>query len=144
MNDISLNNNGGNVNISNRAETAMDSTENFNIQHVANKLWHKLIPMSQTEELIQQYLTEMRDGYRLVFSVVVIKWKPYQGVVLVAKHDYRTNSLKIERRSGSTHIALTLLFKNNAEWQAQSDKLVAVWPEQPFIPLLEPKFISLK
>jgi hypothetical protein len=101
------------------------------LQLVMNRLWREQTSEDQTQALMTAAMQEMQDGYRVAFPIMVAAGGVCMGVALVAKRDWRTDLiLGSEGASDATHVAILLLFSDDAEWEAEADKFVRLWPEQ--------------
>lgn len=100
------------------------------VQMVVNRLWQEQCSEEATQKLVNAAVQQLTYGYSLMFPVMSVNGTVYMGVALVAEHDHRTRAIKIDRVPGTTHLAIFLLFKDRAQWRAQADKLIALWPER--------------
>ena len=101
------------------------------VQLVLNRMWQERVPKENTDALLENCLTDMRDGYRLVFPLLIAGGGAHQGVALVSKHDHRTRAIRnIVKAPGTTHVAVFLLFDESGEWEAEVKKFTRMWPEQ--------------
>ena len=129
--NANANKGGGNMDTHSEANHEADRAQPARLHLVKNRLWQERFSDEQADQLIAIALQEMRDGYWLTFPVLKHAGGVCMGVALVAQNDHRTQALDIEVTPGATHVALFLLFNDEAAWLTQTGKLTCLWPEQP-------------
>ncbi len=102
---------------------------------VKNRLWQENVSEELTSQMLEKSVSELRDGYRLAFPIMVCSGACFMGIALVARHDHRTRAIRdVVIAPGSTHLALLLLFATRGQWESDAAKITRLWPEQPDLP----------